>query len=107
MQRVGFQLHVAPEHLDEYRARHSAIWPDMADALRRQGWHNYSLFVRPDGLLFGYVECEESFAASLEGMAGEEVNTRWQAWMAELFADNDGTPADQMMVELDEVFHIE
>lgn len=54
----------------------------MLEALRRTGWHNYSLFVRDDGLLFGYFEAEESFAASLAGMAGEDVNARWQEFMA-------------------------
>jgi len=24
------------------------VWPDMLDALRSAGWHNYSLFLRPD-----------------------------------------------------------
>jgi L-rhamnose mutarotase len=36
---------------------HDEIWPDMARAIRRSGIHNYSLFFRPDGTLFGYLEC--------------------------------------------------
>ena len=28
----------------------------MLEALRATGWHNYSLFLRPDGLLVGYLE---------------------------------------------------
>ena len=38
--------------------------------MRRTGWRNYSLFMRADGLLFGYFEAEDSFAASLAGMLG-------------------------------------
>jgi L-rhamnose mutarotase len=94
--------------LDEYKRRHAAVWPDMQAALTRAGWHNYSLFLRPDGVLFGYVEVPESLAAAQAAMAAEPVNERWQTWMAELFADNaDGTPADQMMAELEEVFHLD
>jgi L-rhamnose mutarotase len=33
MQRVCFQLQVKPDRLDEYRARHAAVWPDMLRAL--------------------------------------------------------------------------
>ncbi len=57
----------------------------MLDALRRCGWRNYSLFMGEDGLLFGYFEAEESFAASLEGMSKEEVNQRWQELKVAVF----------------------
>ena len=107
MKRVGFQLHVAPENIDEYKRRHAAVWPEMRAALSRAGWHNYSIFLRPDGQLFGYVEVPESLAAAQEAMSHEEVNARWQTWMAEMFQDNDGTPADEMMDELEEIFHLD
>ena len=56
--RVGFLLKVKPERLEEYKERHRTVWPEMLEALRETGWHNYSLFLRPDGLLFGYVEVD-------------------------------------------------
>jgi L-rhamnose mutarotase len=34
----------------------------MLEALRRTGWHNYSLFLRDDGLLIGNVETPEVVA---------------------------------------------
>ncbi len=107
MQRVAFILKVRPEKIEEYREHHKAVWPEMQEALRRTGWHNYSLFMRDDGLLFGYFEAEESFAASLAGMAQEEVNTRWQAFMAPYFEGIGGAHADQNMQELVEVFHLD
>ena len=64
-------------------------------------------YLRDDGLLFGYFEAEESFAASLAGMAKEEVNTRWQEMMAPFFDNMAGAHADQSMVELEEVFHLD
>jgi len=51
MQRICFVLHVKPERLEEYKARHRSVWPDMLAALRETGWNNYSLFLREDGLL--------------------------------------------------------
>src|SRR2546430_7318719 len=32
---------------------------EMLLALRETGWNNYSLFLRPDGLLVGYLETED------------------------------------------------
>ena len=107
MKRVGFLLKVKQERIEEYKAHHRAVWPEMLDALSRNGWHNYSLFMREDGLMFGYFEAEESFAAALEGMSKEEVNTRWQDLMSPFFEIPEGAHPDAMMVELEEVFHLE
>ena len=105
MQRVCFQLQVKPDRLDDYAARHAAVWPEMLEALRDTGWTHYSLFLREDGLLIGYVETE-SLAAAQAGMAQTSVNARWQAEMAEFFVDLDGTP-DQGFLQLREVFNLE
>lgn len=106
MQRVGFLLKVKEELIEEYRRRHQDVWPEMLDALRRTGWHNYSLFMRDDGMLFGYFETPENFEAARDGMSLEEVNERWQAEMAPFFEWTDGR-ADEMMEELVEVFHLD
>jgi L-rhamnose mutarotase len=107
MKRVGFLLKVKQDKIAEYKEHHKAVWPEMLDALRRHGWHNYSLFMRDDGLLFGYFEAEESLQASLEGMSKEEVNARWQAFMAPYFEALGGRHADEALVELEEVFHLD
>ena len=107
MKRVGFLLKVRQEHIDEYREHHRAVWPELLDALSRHGWHSYSLFMRDDGLLFGYFETPESFGRALDGMAGEDVNTRWQELMKQYFESvGEGRP-DETMVELEEVFHLD
>ena len=59
MQRVCFVLQVKPDRLDEYKERHRNVWPEMKAALRETGWGNYSLFLRDDGLLVGYLETED------------------------------------------------
>jgi L-rhamnose mutarotase len=107
MNRIAFLLKVKPERIAEYKAHHAAVWPDMLAALHRTGWHNYSLFMREDGLLFGYFETPESLQAAQAGMAREEVNARWQEFMAPFFEGLGGAHADQMMLELEEVFHLD
>jgi L-rhamnose mutarotase len=104
--RVCFQLQVKPDRIAEYKQRHAAVWPDMLAALHATGWHNYSLFLREDGLLIGYVETPD-LAAAQAGMAATEVNARWQAEMSEFFVDLDGAAPDTGFVQLEEVFHLE
>ncbi len=99
MEHVGFLLQVRTERLEEYKARHREVWADMQNALTRTGWGNYSLFLRPDGLLFGYLETED-FAAAQAAMKAEDVNTRWQADMAPFFVAETG------LERLEEVFHL-
>ncbi|MBT0774052.1 L-rhamnose mutarotase [Kineosporia sp. J2-2] len=106
MNRYCFLLQVRPERLEEYKERHSPVWPDMLAALRDSGWTNYSLFARPDGLLVGYVEAEDLTAAQ-EAMARTEVNARWQAGMSEFFVGLDGRAPDEGFLLLDEVFNLE
>jgi L-rhamnose mutarotase len=104
-QRVCFQLQVKPDRIEAYREAHAAVWPDMLEALHETGWHNYSIFLRPDGLVIGYFETED-LQASLDGMAKTEVNARWQAAMADNFVDLD-VPADQAFFYLPEVFNLD
>lgn len=106
MQRICFQLQVKPARIAEYRERHAAVWPDMLRALASTGWHNYSIFLRPDGLLIGYFETP-SLEAAQAGMAGTEVNARWQAEMAEFFEDLGDRAPDTGFLVLDEIFNLE
>ena len=106
MQRVCFLLKVRADRLAEYRVRHATVWPEMIEALRSAGWSNYTLFLRPDGLLVGYLETED-FAEAQAGMKGSPVNARWQAEMAPFFEELDGNGADDAMLPLEEVFHLD
>ncbi len=104
MQRICFVLQVKPERIEEYKERHRSVWPEMKKALRETGWNNYSLFLRPDGLLIGYLETDD-FARARLGMANREVNARWQREMAGFFVQQENALPDQAMVPLEEVFH--
>ena len=105
MKRVGFQFKIRPDRLAEYKDLHQHVWAEMLDALRETGWHNYSVFLRPDGLVFGYFETEQSLATAQAKMAAMEVNTRWQQFMAP-FTDSSARP-DETFVELEEYFHLD
>ncbi len=104
MNRIAFQLKVRADRLDEYKRLHEQVWPEMLAALRECGWHNYSLFLRPDGLMFGYFESPHSLEAAQACMAQKEINSRWQQFMAPFFES--GTRPDEQFLELEEVFHL-
>ncbi|MFV2098020.1 MULTISPECIES: L-rhamnose mutarotase [unclassified Micromonospora] len=106
VRRYCFVLRVRPDRLAEYRARHAAVWPEMLHALRAAGWHDYALFLHPDGLLVGHVRADD-LAAAQAAMARTEVNARWQAEMAPFFTELGGRRPDEGFVLLEEIFDLD
>jgi|TARA_B110000438_G_C15592642_1_gene554558 L-rhamnose mutarotase len=105
MKRVGFIFKIKEKKIEEYKVHHKNVWPDMLAALKKNGWRNYSIFLKPDGTLFGYFEAEKSFEDSLSRMAHEEINNKWQSFMKPYFEILDDKNPDQAMIELSEIFH--
>jgi L-rhamnose mutarotase len=106
MERVCFLARVRSDKLEEYRARHRKVWPEMTDALHGAGWANYTLFLADDGLLVGYLETDD-YAAAQRRMAQVGVNERWQAEMAPFFADLGDQRPDEGFRRIGEVFHLD
>ena len=82
--------------------------PTAGHCLTLAGWRNYSLFLGADGLLIGYLECDD-FDAVRARMALTDVNARWQDEMPRLF-DNPGNPGqapDEGFQVLEEVFNLD
>jgi L-rhamnose mutarotase len=92
--------------LEEYKRRHCEVWPEMLQALRETGWHNYSLFLRDDGLLIGYLETPD-YQAAQDGMAARDVNARWQEEMKSFFVALEGRRPDESFLRAEEVFHLD
>ena len=101
MERVCFLLRVRPDRLDEYKERHRAVWPEMRDALREAGWGNYSLFLRDDGLLVGYLETEDFEARRAHG-----GDRRQRPLAGRDGARSSVERADDGLERLEEVFHL-
>jgi L-rhamnose mutarotase len=105
MTRICFELQVAPEHLDEYLARHRAVWPEMLAEIEAAGRRNYSLFLAEGGRLVGYYETDDDAAAQAY-LAASPVAARWEADMGRFFVGLEGRP-DQAATPLTEVFNLE
>lgn len=104
MRRICFRMQVDPGRIDEYRARHAAVWPEMLREIEASGRRNYSLFDAGEGLIIGYFETDD-LAASTDYLARSPVAARWEAEMQPLFTTID-TRADQALAPLPEVFNL-
>jgi L-rhamnose mutarotase len=104
--RICFLFNVRQEKLEEYKVRHAQVWPEMREALRESGWRNYSLFLRPDGLVIGYLEADD-FEKCRANMKRHPVNARWQNEMAPLVESLNGAAVDDTFIPLEEVFHLD
>ena len=103
--RVCFRSAVDVKHLAAYKAAHAAVWPEMLLALKEAGWNNYTLHLGDDGLLIGFVECDDLDAARAR-MALTDINARWQKEMARLFPAAEGNPDEGFRV-MEEVFSLD
>ena len=104
--RVCFLLKVRQDKVPEYKERHAHVWPEMLAALSETGWSNYSLFLKPDGLLVGYLETDD-FERCTAAMKEHPINARWQAEMAEFFESLGDRAVDDNIFPLEEVFHLD
>lgn len=104
MERVAFTMKLLPGAEAEYRRRHASVWPEMLDALRTAGCHDYSIYQRDDDL-FGVFEVDD-FDRFRSVMDASPVNARWQAEMASLI-DPCTDPETGFHRRLDEVFRLE
>jgi L-rhamnose mutarotase len=103
MIRKAFVMSVHPDQVEEYRRRHSPIWPELESVLREHGVLTYSIFHHPEThQLFGYVEMEEE--GRWNSIAQTEVCRKWWRFMREIMPSNpDDSPVSR---ELAEVFHL-
>ncbi|HAM27320.1 MAG TPA: L-rhamnose mutarotase [Microbacteriaceae bacterium] len=106
MDRICFQLKVKPERLEEYRERHAHVWPEMLLEIAASGRHNYSLFLRSDGLLIGYFETDD-LTASQAYLETSAVAADWERDMGAFFDDLEGGRPDQGFDRLYEVFNLD
>jgi L-rhamnose mutarotase len=102
IQRSAFILQVRPERIEEYVHAHRHVWPEMLDALRSAGIHNYTIF-RHGNQMFGYFESDD-LAAAARYLAEQEVSERWQDAMAELLEQR---VPDSGPPPLEEVFRLD
>lgn len=81
MQRMGWVIGIRPEKIAEYKALHSASWPEVLARISASNIRNYTIYLRePENLLFAHFEYHgQDFAADMARMAEDETTRRWWA----------------------------
>jgi L-rhamnose mutarotase len=102
--RFGFKMKLHPGFNEEYRKRHSRIWPELAELLRKEGVSNYSIFLDEESnTLFAYQE--QSGLSSSISTGTAEIVKKWWDYMADIMETNpDNSP---VTIPLDQVFYME
>lgn len=93
-----------PGFKEEYRKRHSEIWPGLVKLLKQEGICNYSIFIDEEtNILFAYQE--QSGESSSQDLGQTEIVQKWWKYMADIMETNpDNSP---VTIPLEQVFYME
>ena len=105
MKRYGQVIGVRVDRLQEYKAYHADVWPDVLDMIRDCNIRNYSIFYR-DGLLFAYFEyVGDDLNGDMARMAADPRTQEWWDIMMPMQKPVE-TPVDgKWWANMEQVFH--
>ena len=83
MEKYAWKGKIVPGMQEEYRRRHDALWPEMAEVLKAAGIVNYSIWNTGDEL-FGYYECEHGVEYAARVQRESPVVAKWDAYMQDI-----------------------
>lgn len=103
MPRIAFKMQLHPGKTEEYKRRHDALWPELAELLHETGVRDYSIFLDESTFaLFGVLDIQHP--ERLDDLPAHPVMQRWWAYMADIMESNpDNSP---LSVPLREVFYL-
>jgi L-rhamnose mutarotase len=102
--RFGFKMRMRPGFREEYKKRHSEIWPELVQLLKNEGIGNYSIFLDEEtNTLFAYQE--QSGDSSSQDLGNTDIVKKWWKCMSDIMEINpDNSP---VTIPLEQVFHME
>ena len=107
MKRYGQIIGVKPEHFEEYKKYHAAVWPDVLKMITDCNIRNYSIFHK-DNLLFAYFEyVGDDFAADMAKMAANSTTQKWWSVMEPMQQPVETRQPDEWWANMEEVFHLD
>ena len=103
MQRVAFKMKLRKGFEEEYKRRHTALWPNLQVLLQQAGIKAYSIFLdETTSDLIGCFSIDD--ATKLDALPAEPVMKKWWAYMADIMETNeDKSP---ISIPLKEVFYL-
>ena len=104
MKRYGRVARVRAEKVDEYKALHAAVWPEVLAALSAANIRNYTIFWRGE-LLFSYFEyVGDDYDADRAKLLACVAMQRWNTLTEPCTAPAE--PGGQRWAVMDEIFHL-
>ncbi|MCK4785099.1 MAG: L-rhamnose mutarotase [Desulfobacteraceae bacterium] len=105
MQRYGQVIRVKPDKIEEYKAYHSNIWPEVLDMIQKCNIRNYSIYHK-DGYLFSYFEyVGEDFEADMAKMAADPTTQKWWDVCKPCQQPLETSTEGQWWADMEELFH--
>lgn len=103
MKRVAFRMKLYKGFKEEYKRRHSEIWQNLVELLRKTGVSDYSIFYdRETDYLFAVQNVDEN--APEQDFDDNSLMRKWWEYMSDIMETNpDQSP---VCVPLEEVFHM-
>ena len=103
MQRIAFKMQLFKGFEAEYKKRHDALWPELAELLKATGISEYSIFLdETTNSLFGVLKAADP--AALDNLPASPVMQRWWQYMGDIMESHpDNSPVS---VPLKEVFYL-
>jgi L-rhamnose mutarotase len=100
----AFRMKLKPGTTAEYRRRHDAIWPELAQLLRAAGIHDYSIFLDEETLhLFAVLKLHSG--NTRESLPQQPLMRRWWDHMRDLMETHaDGRPVEWPLTPM---FHLD
>lgn len=106
-QRLASVIRVRPDRVEEYVQLHSAVWPEVLEALRQAHMTNYSIYLHGD-LLFSYVEYRGSdLTTDLASIADDPATKRWWSLTGPMQETLRAADDEDWWLPIGEVFHLE
>ncbi|MEX2718535.1 MAG: L-rhamnose mutarotase [Candidatus Sigynarchaeum springense] len=106
MERHGSIIRVRPSRLEEYKACHARVWPDVLAMIKKCNIQNYSIYYK-DGFLFSYFEYTgNDYAADMARMAADPKTQEWWAYVKPMQEPLATRKEGEWWAEMEEVFHL-
>jgi L-rhamnose mutarotase len=107
MKRYGQVIGVIPEHFEEYKKYHAAVWPDVLKMITACNIRNYSIYHK-DNQLFAYFEyIGTDFDADMAKMAADPTTQKWWSVMEPMQQPVENRKPGEWWASMEEVFHLD
>jgi L-rhamnose mutarotase len=107
--RFGMVIGLRPERVADYKRLHADVWPGVLDAMRRNGWSDFDIFLKePENLLFGTFKFTGTdFAASARAIGADPETQRWLLETDPCQAPFDTRKPGEWWACMENVFHMD